>query len=162
MANKREPMPSWNSIRNETVGPEGKKVKYWLDVLLKEEDPDSSAEEGTGFEVDNPSSSTTMFTTTSSNPARPRTIRAGYDFSEQKLVVVFRDGTWYEYRGVPESMWYDFQMADSKGTFLRESGLDTWQDKGPANVSSMSKGQRAQMANLKEFTNYMYSESKEQ
>jgi hypothetical protein len=131
-------------------------TKYWLDILLGEENPDREILKDEDFEVDDSTSFPTLSTTTSSNPEKPRTVKAGYDFKEEKLIVVFRDGTWWEYRGVPEYIWYDFVAAESKGRFLRESGLDNWTDMGPADVNSMPKHRRVQMTDIKEFVDYMY------
>lgn len=98
-----------------------------------------------------------MTTTTSTNPTKPRTIKAGYDSKLEKLIVVFRDGTWWEYRGVPEEMWEDFKDAESKGKYLRESGLDGWGDMGPADVTNMPRSQRVQMNQLREISKKLYS-----
>lgn len=157
MSNKRGSMPGWGDIENSVTS---NSPKYWLDELLKNSSPSNDLEESPSFEIDGPNNPTTMFTTGSSNPARPRTLRAGYDYQTQKLVVVFRDGTWYEYRGVSPDMWHGFQQAESKGKYLRESGLDTWMDKGPANVGAMTRAQRVQMSNTTEFAKSMYSETK--
>jgi hypothetical protein len=133
----------------------------WLDVLSGEENPGVQVPDDDDFEVDTSTSFPVLSTTTSTNSAKPRTLKAGYDFKEQKLIVVFRDGTWWEYRGVPDFMWYDFTAAESKGRFLRESGLDQWGDMGPADVTNMPKHRRVQMANTQEFANYMYLGNKE-
>lgn len=97
-----------------------------------------------------------MSTTTSSQPSRPRTLKAGYDFQNSKLIVVFRDGTWWEYRGVPEEMWTGFKSSTSKGSYLRSSGLDSWGDMGPADVDNMPAHRREQMNSLTEFAKYVY------
>jgi len=133
-----------------------KNTKYWLDVLTDEENPDIDKPKDDKFEVDSDTSFPSLATTGSTNPERPRTVKAGYDFKEEKLIVVFRDGTWWEYRGVPEFMWYDFLAAESKGKFLKQSGLDEWADMGPVNINTMPKHRRVQMSNIKEFTDYMY------
>jgi len=134
-----------------------KQTSYWLDILLQGSN-DAPDEE---FEVDTDTSFPVLSTTTSSNSAKPRTLKAGYDFKNEKLIVVFRDGTWWEYRGVPEFMWYDFLAAESKGRFLRESGLDQWGNMGPADVTDMPKHRRVQMANMKEYADTMYLGKKE-
>lgn len=97
-----------------------------------------------------------MLPTTSSNPSRPRTLKAGYDYAQQTLVVVFRDGTWWEYRNVPVAMWDGFKSAESKGKYLRSSGLDQWDSMGPADIDSMPKHRREALNDLQEFTEYMY------
>jgi hypothetical protein len=94
--------------------------------------------------------------TTSSNPSRPRTLSAGYDPESEVLTVLFRDGKWWEYRGVPENMWQDFKAASSKGTYLRESGLDSWDDMGPADISGMPRHRRTQLNQLTAWANNMY------
>ena len=135
--------------------------KQWLDILTGEENPDTSSPKDEEFEVDNSTSFPVLSTTTSTNVAKPRTLKAGYDFKSQKLIVVFRDGTWWEYRGVPDYMWYDFLSSESKGRFLRESGLDQWGDMGPADITDMPKHRRMQMASTQEFANTMYLGKKE-
>lgn len=97
-----------------------------------------------------------MLPTTSTNPSKPRTLKAGYDYANQTLVVVFRDGTWWEYRNVPVNMWDNFKSSESKGKYLRESGLDNWDAMGPANINEMPKHRREALNDLQEFTEYMY------
>ena len=80
--------------------------------------------------------------TSTTDPERPRTTAAGYDRAMEVLTVVFRDGTWWNYYGVDEDMWNSFVAAPSKGIFLRESGLDNWDDMGPVNMYAMSPKQR--------------------
>jgi hypothetical protein len=133
-----------------------KNTKYWLDVLSEEENPDIDVPKDDAFEVDTETSFPSVTATSSTNPQRPRTVKAGYDFKEGKLIVVFRDGTWWEYRGVPDYIWYDFLSAESKGKFMRESGLDQWGDMGPANIDAMPKHRRVQMTEMKKFLDYTY------
>jgi len=138
---------SWEDI---TKGVD-ESVERWgdaLDTLLNKDE-----ESDTSFETSSPR----METTSSTNPTKPRTLKAGYDYTTGNLTVVFRDGTWWEYRGVPEEIWLGFRSADSKGRFMRESGLDGWGDMGPADVGSMPRHRRAQMNDIKEFSKYMYS-----
>ena len=101
---------------------------------------------------------TNMRATTSSNPKRPRTIKAGYDIKSQTMTVVFRDGTWWNYYEVPMSMWQGFILADSKGQYLANSGLDQWPKMGPADPAGMPTYQRVQLNDTKEFAQYMYGE----
>jgi len=157
MANKSN--NPWSNQRRKDE--QTKNTEYWLDVLSTEENPDVEPVKDETFEVDNETSFPALSTTTSTNPERPRTIKAGYDFKEGKLIVVFRDGTWWEYRGVPEFMWYDFLAAESKGRFLRQSGLDGWSDMGPVDINAMPKHRRVQMSNMKEFADRMYLGNKE-
>lgn len=135
-----------------------KNTAYWLDTLL-ENTADKSASQDDGFEVvDTPTP--VMSATGSTNPKKPRTIKAGYDFNTGTMTVVFRDGTWWEYRGVPDFMWYDFTAADSKGRFLRESGLDQWADMGPANINAMPRHRRVQMNEMKDWADVMFGPKK--
>ena len=66
--------------------------------------------------------------TATSNPPRPRTLRAGYiranlPGSRKKaetgtLWVVFRDGTPWEYENVPNNVWRNFRRVKSPGRFI--------------------------------------------
>lgn len=159
MANNRTSIPSWDSIK-ESAGSGRKDVKSWIDTLIQEENPDVTQPGDPDFEIDSGANSTAMSATSSSNPARPRTIKAGYDRKNQILTIVFRDGLWYEYRGVPEEMWQGFQAAPSKGKYLAASGLDSWGDKGPANITTMPKHRRIQMASSKETADALYNKRK--
>lgn len=82
--------------------------------------------------------------TSTSNPEKPRTVAAGYEFSTGTLTVVFRDGTWWNYYEVPPEMWQEFKSVESKGKYLKASGLDAWPNMGPANLSSLTPKQRGQ------------------
>lgn len=101
---------------------------------------------------------TNMRATTSSNPKRPRTLKAGYDLKTQTMTVVFRDGTWWNYYGVPSYMWQGFILAESKGQYLASSGLDQWPKMGPADPAGMPTYQRVQLNDTKDFAQYMYGE----
>jgi KTSC domain len=79
----------------------------------------------------------TVVPTSSTNPKRPRTVAAGYDEEEEKLTVVFRDGTFYNYYEVDENEWKTFKANRSKGAVIH-SMLD-FKPRGPADVSSVSK-----------------------
>lgn len=60
--------------------------------------------------------------TNTSNPLRPRTLRAGYikdrGAAEGTLWVVFRDGTPWEYYDVPQNVWRNFRRVKSPGRFI--------------------------------------------
>lgn len=99
-------------------------------------------------ELDERPSDLTIRGTSTTNPASPRTVAAGYDRKTQVLTVVFRDGTWWNYYDVPEYMWAEFSAAESKGKYLRESGLDTWDKMGRANLSHMAPTRRAKLNNI--------------
>ena len=78
--------------------------------------------------------------TSTSNPQRPRTVAAGYDEYEEKLTVMFRDGTIYNYYEVTPSEWNKFKANRSKGAVIH-SLLD-FKPRGYADQSSMSKQAR--------------------
>lgn len=80
----------------------------------------------------------TIRATATSNPKKPRTLRAGYESRTGTLTVIFEDGTWWNYYKVPEDMWQAFRAAPSKGRYLRQSGLDEWPDMGVPNMAAMS------------------------
>lgn len=129
-----------------------RKAAALLDNMLSEAEVSARDESFEVVDTGGPA----MLPTTSSNPTRPRTLKAGYDYEHQTLVVVFRDGTWWEYRNVPVTLWEGFKSAESKGRYLRESGLDQWDSMGPANVDNMPKHRREALNDLQEFTEYMY------
>jgi len=60
--------------------------------------------------------------TNTSNPPRPRTLRAGYirerGAASGTLWVVFRDGTPWEYYDVPANVWRNFKRVKSPGRFI--------------------------------------------
>lgn len=107
---------------------------------------DQKTPEG-GYQVDpDPTANTMPFqlqATSTTNPKRPRTLSAGYDAKKQTLTVVFRDGTYWNYYDVPVNIWDGFRKAESKGKFLRSSGLDTWDSMGPADLSTLTDTDRA-------------------
>lgn len=89
----------------------------------------------------------TVVPTSSTNPDRPRTIAAGYDKGRKVMTVVFRDGTWWNYYGVNLALWNNFKKAYSKGWYLRNTGLDTWPNMGPADVAVMQPQHRMRLEN---------------
>jgi hypothetical protein len=84
----------------------------------------------------------TVVPTSTTNPKRPRTVAAGYDEEEEKLTVVFRDGTFYNYYEVDANEWKAFKANRSKGAAIARM-LD-FKPRGPADMSSLSK--KAQQA----------------
>lgn len=71
------------------------------------------------------------------NPDRPRALKLAYSKEAQKLVVKFRDGTWWEYNEIPPAIWTSLKASDSTGKFLKYSGLDTHDNMGPFDPSGM-------------------------
>lgn len=145
---KRISVPSMNDMLTTA----DRKAARLLDNMLSEATPISKDDDFEVVDTGGPA----MLPTTSTNPSKPRTLKAGYDYAKQILVVVFRDGTWWEYRNVPISVWDGFKAAESKGRYLRESGLDNWDSMGPANIEQMPKHRREALNDLQEFTEYMY------
>lgn len=82
----------------------------------------------------------TLVPTSTTNPQRPRTVAAGYDEEEEKLTVMFRDGTLYNYYEVDASEWAAFKANRSKGAIIYRM-LD-FKPRGYADESSMSKSAR--------------------
>ena len=71
------------------------------------------------------------------NPPRPRARKIAYSKEAQKLVVRFRDGTWWEYNEIPVDMWDDLKSSNSTGRYLAGSGLDQHDNMGPINPNQM-------------------------
>jgi hypothetical protein len=131
--------------------------QYWLDTLEEDSNSNNTSDVNEDFEIDDPSiSMPNMLTTISSNPKRPRTVKAGFDYKNFKMIVVFRDGTWWQYNGVPVQIWEGFKQAESKGQYLASSGLDSWPDMGPANMEQLSRAQRTQINDMKGYLDYIY------
>jgi hypothetical protein len=80
------------------------------------------------------------------NQERPRAWTIAYHPSDRKLVVVFRDNTWWEYRNVPVQIWEGLKSSGSTGKYLRTSGLDHWPDMGPANMDEFSSGSKERIS----------------
>lgn len=82
----------------------------------------------------------TVVPTSTSNPARPRTVAAGYDRDRQVITVVFRDGTFYNYYEVTPGEWQKFKSVVSKGQYIY-TFLD-YKPRGAADVSTLSSNAR--------------------
>jgi hypothetical protein len=72
------------------------------------------------------------------DPKRPRALKLAYSREAKKLVVKFRDGTWWEYNDVEVEFWNDLKASDSTGKYLKSSGLDTHDDMGPFDPNQMT------------------------
>ena len=92
--------------------------------------------------------------TSTIDPTRPRTWAAGYQFDSESengtLTVVFRDdsggtGVWWNYYDVPWQMWEEFRDAESKGRYLKASGLDNWHNMGPADPTMLGGWKSSQL-----------------
>ena len=107
---------------------------------MKYFDPVTGAEynnygEEPDMEDDSPAELSVVPTSTI-NPERPRTVAAGYDRKENKITVVFRDGTFYNYYQVSPQEWQRFKAVVSKGRFIM-AYLDS-KPRGLADVSELS------------------------
>lgn len=114
-----------------------------------------------GAEGDEGPAKLTVVPTTSSNPARPRTVAAGYDRIRETLTVVFRDGTFYNYYGVTPREWQDFKARVSKGRYIYKI-LD-FKQRGPAdlaNVPSYARNTLYRIARSVQLHNYGLSPTK--
>ena len=85
--------------------------------------------------------------TSTTNYRRPRTVAAGYDPENKIVTVIFRDGTPWNYYGVPEDAWIKFHQSITKGPFLNNAktnsgrgpgDLLTYAGHGPADISQLS------------------------
>lgn len=80
------------------------------------------------------------------NPIRPRAKAVGYNFDNRSLYVVFRDGTWWEYRNCPISHYENLKTTESTGKYLASSGLDNWPDMGPANLDDLASERKERLS----------------
>jgi len=87
-------------------------------------------------EEDTSAAPLTVVPTSTTDPSRPRTVAAGYDKDEEKITVVFRDGTFYNYYEVTPSEWQAFKARVSKGQYIYRY-LD-FKPRGPADTGSIS------------------------
>lgn len=106
---------------------------------------DQDEPEDPGSDPDAPAPLTVVPTSTT-NPARPRTVAAGYDRQRKTLTVMFRDGTLYNYYEVTSLVWGNFKRARSKGRFIY-TYLDQL-PRGFANEGSVSEFAKSQLATL--------------
>ena len=88
----------------------------------------------------------TYMPTSTTDPARPRTVAAGWDRKRRVLTVVFRDGTFYNYYEVDAGTWNNFKTAYSKGHFII-AFLDD-KPRGIADVTSMNNNMREALYRL--------------
>ena len=95
---------------------------------------------GPQYEEDDSPAPLTVVPTSTTNPERPRTVAAGYDKEEEKITVVFRDGTFYNYYEVTPAEWQAFKARVSKGRYIYKY-LD-FKPRGAADVDSISQTAR--------------------
>ena len=124
---KRATLPNWNTLEAMHKSPEDAR----FDIQIPKELKDVKTE---------------MRSAPTSNPSRPRALVIGYNPEDRKLLIIFRDNTWWEYRNVPVETWMGLKGSTSTGAFLKSSGLDGWGDMGPAVMDALSEGTRAQFS----------------
>ena len=93
--------------------PRAGEILYTYDDALANEDGDGSEENPNGSPAP-----LTINPTTTTNPDRPRTLAAGYDYPHRTMTVLFRDGVLYNYYGISLDTWNSFRRAFSKGVWL--------------------------------------------
>lgn len=137
MAKKKAVIPSWAEL--EAMHKQGANP----DDAIKPEGNVNFSE----FEVQIPQDvQTEMRAAPTTNPARPRALTIGYNSNDRKLIVVFRDNTWWEYRNVPVEMWLALKGSKSTGGYLSASGLDSWGDMGPVNMDALSESTKVRLS----------------
>ncbi len=80
-----------------------------------------------------------------SNPSRPRAKVVAYNSETKVLIIIFRDGTWWQYNDVPSTLWLGLQNAPSTGKYLRATGLDGWPNMGPADLNELPESVKVQL-----------------
>lgn len=121
----------------------GKKFsrQFYEVIALEDEDIDYvPGFQGPQNEEDTSPADLTLIPTSSTNPERPRTVAAGYDEDEEKLTVMFRDGTLYNYYEVSKGEWQAFKANKSKGVYIY-SVLD-FKPRGYADDTSIGRRER--------------------
>jgi hypothetical protein len=136
-------------LPNEVVANKLAAAKFYNPVELESyyfEDEAGNLEWNPQYAEPQAAVSITDFPTSSSNYLRPRTVAAGWDPDTQTLTVVFRDGTFWNYYEVPESVWIKFHAAYSKGPHLNRASKTQSSDgdllsyaNGPADTSQLSE-----------------------
>ena len=110
--------------------------RQWEDVTEGVDNPAIPGSYGAQTDEDESPAPLTVVPTSTTNIDRPRTVAAGYDEQEEKITVVFRDGTFYNYYEVTPSEWTAFKSRVSKGQYIYKY-LD-FKPRGPADVNSIS------------------------
>jgi hypothetical protein len=85
--------------------------------------------------------------TSTTNFRRPRTVAAGYDEENRIVTVIFRDGTAWNYYGIPSEAWIKFSQSITKGPFLNnayhnkgrgDGDLLRYEGHGPADITRLT------------------------
>lgn len=154
---KKNSIPSWDELTKPTNLPSNKNsnLPRFDDVMFNRGIEQRTAREQTtsqqtGWDIAIPNDvanvGTELTTAPTTNPKRPRALTIGYNPTSRTLIVVFRDNTWWQYNNVPVDTWTSLRSSQSTGRFLREEGLDQWEDMGPADMDSLSEGVKAQLS----------------
>lgn len=80
-----------------------------------------------------------------SKPQRPRARAIAYDYDSRTLYIVFRDGTWWEYRDVGAQTFVDLSTADSTSEFLPRLE-NVCSGHGPANLSNITEERQERLS----------------
>ena len=67
---------------------------------------------------DESSAGTEVLTAPTLHPERPRALTIAYNKKTFVLVIVFRDGTWWQYNDIPIGVWEGLKNAGSTGGYL--------------------------------------------
>ena len=157
-------IPSWDEMNKGSNTPSSKNpnLPKFDDVMFNRSVEqrvarEQTTQEQTGWDVAIPKDvenvGTELTTAPTINPKRPRALTIGYNPNSNTLIVVFRDNTWWQYNNVPVDMWMGLRNSASTGKYLREEGLDTWPDMGPANMDSLSESVKAQISSTAQSAN---------
>lgn len=115
--------------------------QFYEVVSLEDEDIDYiPGMQGPQNEEDSSPADLTLVPTSTTNPERPRTVAAGYDEDDEKLTVMFRDGTLYNYYEVTRGEWQSFKATKSKGAYIYRV-LD-FKPRGYADDSNLGRKER--------------------
>lgn len=114
--------------------------QFYEVISLEDEDIDYVPGFQPDAEEDTSPADLTLVPTSSTNPERPRTVAAGYDEDEEKLTVMFRDGTLYNYYEVTKGEWQSFKANRSKGAYIYRV-LD-FKPRGYADDTSIGRKER--------------------
>ena len=132
--------------------------RQWEDVTEGEDNPTIPGSLGAQLDEDDTPAQLTVVPTSTTNPDRPRTVAAGYDEDEEKITVVFRDGTFYNYYEVSPSEWAAFKSRVSKGQYIYKY-LD-FKPRGLADVSEISATARKAFYKLSRSSQIHYKGAK--
>jgi hypothetical protein len=159
---KRPELPSWDELNRKPELPTRRSSNVpTYDEIMFGRDVEArvvrNQEEQLGWDITIPSdvgdAGTQFQTAPTINPRRPRALTVGYNSTSRTLIVIFRDNTWWQYNNVPADMWVGLKNSASTGKYLKEEGLDTWPDMGPASMDDISDAVKAQLSSSAQTAN---------